>query len=292
LDGLLNGGGSILSGRSSENISTWSVSPLFAVTDRVSLYARVAKGYRPGGPNVVPPSAPANIPNQFESDTLISYEAGVRGETANRMFSFDASVYYLDWRNVQVVVTFEDPNLGTIDLDGNGGKARSTGAELMMGLRPISGLSLLFNGAYNDAQLQDDLPPIGDPPVTPGIRGDQLPFAPKWSASASADYEWTMGSDITAFVGGSVRWVSEQKTDFDPAYRAAFGRRLVIDSYETVELRAGLDFSRFIVTVYAKNVTDSDGLVDAGEYQTRPGNLVTASRIQQRTIGATVGFSF
>jgi hypothetical protein len=93
-------------------------------------------------------------------------------------------------------------------------------------------------------------------------------------------------------VGGSVRWVSEQKTDFDPAYTAAFGRRLTIDSYETLELRAGVDFSRFILTVYAKNVTDSDGLIDAGEFQTRPGNLVSASPLQPRTIGATVGFSF
>jgi outer membrane receptor protein involved in Fe transport len=292
LDGLLNRGGSVLTGRSSENISTWSLSPLFEVTDRVSLYARVAKGYRPGGPNVVPPSAPANIPNQFESDTLISYEAGIRGETADRTFSFDASIYYLDWRNVQVIVTFEDPNLGTIDLDGNGGKARSTGAELTTTLRPMRGLSLLFNGAYNDAQLRDDLPPIGDPAVIPGMRGDQLPFAPKWSASASADYEWTVADQVTAFVGGSFRWVSEQMTDFDPAYTAAFGRRLAIDSYETLELRAGVDFSRFIVTVYAKNVTDSDGLIDAGDYQTRPGNLVSASPIQRRTIGATVGFSF
>ncbi|HEY0938605.1 MAG TPA: TonB-dependent receptor [Steroidobacter sp.] len=292
LDGLLSFGTSVLSARSSENISTWSVSPLWEVTDRVSLYARVAKGYRPGGPNVVPPSAPANIPNQFESDTLISYEAGIRGETEDRTFSYDASIYYLDWRNVQVVVTYEDDNLGTIDLDGNGGKARSTGAELTAAWRPTRGLNLLLNAAYNDAQLKDDLPPIGEPPVVPGIDGDQLPFAPKWSASASADYEWNLASNVMAFVGASVRWVSEQKTDFDPAYRAAFGRRLVIDSYETLELRAGVDFNRFILTLYAKNVTDSDGLIDAGEFQTRPGNLVTASRIQPRTIGATLGFSF
>jgi iron complex outermembrane receptor protein len=292
LEGLLNGGGSVLTGRSSENISTWSVSPLFAVTDRVSLYARVAKGYRPGGPNVVPPSAPANIPNQFESDTLISYEAGVRGETEGRTFSYDASVYYLDWRNVQVIVTYEDPNLGTIDLDGNGGKARSTGAELTATLRPTPGLSLTFNAAYNDAELQDDLPPIGEPAVVPGIKGDRLPFAPQWTASLSADYEWPVTDNVVAFLGGSIRSISEQKTDFDPAYRAAFGDRLEIDGYERVDLRAGLYFGNFNLTLYGKNVTDSEGLADAGEFQTRPGNLVTASAIQQRTIGATLGFSF
>lgn len=193
---------------------------------------------------------------------------------------------------MQVIVTFEDPNLGTIDLDGNGGKARSTGAELTATLRPTRGLSLTLNGAYNDAQLQDDLPPIGEPAVTPGIKGDRLPFAPKWTASLSADYEWPVTDNVVAFFGGSVRSISDQKTDFDPAYRAAFGQRLVIEGYEMVDLRAGVDFGNFNLTVYGKNVTDSDGLIDAGEFQTRPGDLLTATAVTRRTIGATVGFSF
>ena len=289
LEGALNRGSSVLSARSAENIFTWSVSPRFAVNDHVSVYGRVAKGYRPGGPNVVPPSAPADIPQHFESDTLISYEAGIRGETPERAFSFDASVYSLDWRNIQVIVTYDDPNLGPIDLDGNGEKASSKGAELTLTLRPLQGLSLVLNGAYNDTQLKGDLPPVGA--VIPGFSGDRLPFAPKWSGSASADYEWPMGGS-TAFVGASLRWISDQATDFDPGYLDAFGRRLVIDGYETFDLRTGIHFDRFDVTLYAKNVGNSDGLIHAGDYQTRPGNLVTVTPIRPRTIGATVGFSF
>jgi outer membrane receptor protein involved in Fe transport len=290
LSGLLNFGDSVLSAESSDDIFTWSVSPRFEMTDHVSLYARVAKGYRPGGPNVLPPSAPADIPQQFESDTLISYEAGIRGETPDRTFSYDASIYYLDWDNIQVIVTYDDPNLGAIDLDGNGKKARSTGAELTLAFRPTRGLDIVVNGAYNDAQLKGDLPPIGG--VVPGFDGDRLPFAPEWTAYASADYDWPIGENTVAFVGGSVRYISEQATDFDPGYLDAFGRRLVIDGYETVDLRAGLDFDKFDVTVYAKNVNNSDGLIHAGDYATRPGDLVTATAIRPRTIGATVSFSF
>jgi iron complex outermembrane receptor protein len=47
--------------------------------DRRSLYARVAKGYRPGGPNVIPPSAPAGTPATFAPDKVTSYEAGFKG---------------------------------------------------------------------------------------------------------------------------------------------------------------------------------------------------------------------
>jgi len=290
LEGALNFGSSTLQAESSENISTWSVSPRFAVNDHVSLYTRIAKGYRPGGPNVLPPGAPPDIAQHFESDTLISYEAGIRGETPDRRFSFDASVYSLDWRNIQVIVTYDDPNLGPIDLDGNGKKGKSQGVELTTAFRPVRGLSLVLNAAYNDAKLKGDLPPTGG--VVPGVDGDRLPFAPEWAASASADYEWPVGGHAIAFVGGSLRWISEQATDFDPGYLAAFGRRLVIDGYETLDLRAGLDFNRFNVTVFAKNVTNSDGLIHAGDYLTRPGNFVTATPIRPRTIGATVGFSF
>jgi iron complex outermembrane recepter protein len=66
----------------------------------------------------------------------------------------------------------------------------------------------------------------------------------------------------------------------------------VIDGYETIDLRAGLNFEKFNLTVYAKNVNNSDGLVHAGDYLTRPGDVVTATAIRPRTIGATVGFSF
>lgn len=289
LAGLLNFGDSVSSARSSESIFTWSISPRFEMTDHVSLYARVAKGYRPGGPNVVPPSAPADIPEHFDSDTLISYEAGIRGETRDRTFSFDASIYYLDWRDIQVIVTYDDPNLGAIDLDSNGEKARSMGAELTLAFRPMHGLDVVLNAAYNDAQLKGDLPPIGG--IVPGFDGDRLPYAPEWSASASADYQWPVGTGI-AFVGASISAISDQSTDFDPGYLAAFGRRLAIDGYETVNLRAGINLGKFDLTVYAKNVNNSHGLIHAGDYLTRPGGLVTATTIRPRTIGATIAFSF
>ena len=57
------------SGNSSESVFTWSVSPRFEFSDHVSAYARVAKGYRPGGPNFVPPGAGPDFPTEFSSDS-------------------------------------------------------------------------------------------------------------------------------------------------------------------------------------------------------------------------------
>lgn len=279
-------GPDITNGRSSEDVFTWSVSPRFELSDHASLYARVAKGYRPGGPNVVPPGAGDAFPGFFEADTLISYEAGIRGETADRRFALDASVYYLDWSNIQVLVVYQT-GIGPIGADGNGDSARSQGAEVTATFRPTRGFDVVMNVAYNDATLRDDLPEGNG-----GFAGDRLPYAPEWSANLSADYEWAIGGGTTAFVGGNVRLVSDQEADFDDAYRTEYGRRLQIDGYATVDLRAGARFGAFNVTAFAKNLANSRGLTSAGGFGTRPGTAISASPIRPRTLGITLGADF
>ena len=41
---------------SSEDVFTYSIAPKFKFNDRMAIYARVAKGFRPGGPNVIAPA--------------------------------------------------------------------------------------------------------------------------------------------------------------------------------------------------------------------------------------------
>ncbi len=71
-----------INGKSDESVFTWSIAPRYEVNDLLSVYARIAKGYRPGGPNAIPPGAPPEVPTYYDADTIISYEAGIRGETA------------------------------------------------------------------------------------------------------------------------------------------------------------------------------------------------------------------
>lgn len=284
LDGALFGGRSQLNGDSSEGVFTWSVSPRWQVNDDLAVYARVAKGYRPGGPNVVPPGAGPDYPFEFDADTLLSYEIGARGQTGDGTFGFDVSLYYLDWSDIQVIASF-DSAAGPVNADANGDTARSLGAEGTFTFRPIRGLTAIASVAYNDAQLTEDLPAgLG------GFNGDQLPYAPEWSANLMLDYEWALSNNATAFVGGNIRLVSDQPADFDSGYIAAFGRRAMIDGYHTVDLRAGIEFDNFSVTAFARNVTDSSGLVNVGLLGTRPGGAIEVAPIRPRTIGVSLGF--
>lgn len=276
----------VVSGKSSEDVFTWSISPRFELSENATVYARVAKGYRPGGPNVVPPGAGEDFPSQYSADTLISYEAGVRAETPDRTFGIDASFYYLDWRDIQVLVTY-DTAIGPVNADGNGESATSKGAEVTATLRPTRGLDIVANVAYNDAQLDEDLPAGNG-----GYAGDRLPYAPEWSANISADYEWSVGGSAMAYLGGSVRFISDQPGGFDDNYRTTFGRRLVIDGYATADLRAGVTFGNVEVALYAKNVTNTLGVMSATQFGARPGTSLLASPIRPRTVGITLGADF
>ena len=66
--GPLVGGGSSFEGKSSDGVFTYSLAPSFKPNDNTRIYARVAKGYRPGGPNAVSPLAPDGVPRHFGPD--------------------------------------------------------------------------------------------------------------------------------------------------------------------------------------------------------------------------------
>ncbi|QXQ07313.1 TonB-dependent receptor [Sphingosinicellaceae bacterium] len=283
--GALAGGTNVLPiSRSSDNVFTYSVAPKFKLTPDASLYARVAKGYRPGGPNALAPGAPAGTPRDFGPDTVISYEAGFKGQTADNSFSLEVSGFYIDWSRIQLLAVINGFGVNT-----NAGKARSEGAEFTATARPAPGLVFSVNGAYTDAKLTQDAPAI-----VGGLRGDPLPFSPKISVSANGDYTWNLSEAVKAFAGASVRLLSRQYANFDTTYTPISGRSQPrVPSYEVVDLRAGVDFGRFTLEAYAKNLTDSGGIVSvsprtANGFNLRPAGAVGTGIIRPRTVGVAL----
>ncbi len=75
--GLLNGGSSEVDGNSSDNSLTYLFSPSYNIDERNMIYARVASGYRPGGPtNVGAATIAAGAPTTYKPDSLTNYEVG------------------------------------------------------------------------------------------------------------------------------------------------------------------------------------------------------------------------
>jgi hypothetical protein len=144
---------------------------------------------------------------------------------------------------------------------------------------------LSLNAAYTDTELDDDTGPL-----VGGLKGDQLPFTPEFSVGANVDYEWPVGAEAIAYVGGSLRYLSDQTGAFDFEYRTANGRQREISSYEVLDLRTGVNFGRYSIELYAKNLTDSDGRTSTADLGAYPNGALGTGVIRPRTVGLAFGF--
>jgi outer membrane receptor protein involved in Fe transport len=268
--------------KSSETVFTYSVAPRYEVNDHMSLYARVASGYRPGGPNVVPLGAPPDTPTTFDADRLTSWEVGIKTEAPNRKWSLEAAAFHLDWKDIQLFALVNDVGINT-----NGGKARVNGVEISGALRPVRGLTIAANGAYTDAKLLDDTPP-----VTGGLKGDRLPYVPKWSGAISTDYEFPVAAGAQGFVGGTVAYIGRRAANLNE--RDDDGGTVNVPGYTEVDLRAGANIDRFTIEAWVKNLFNKRGFTSLFGFG--PGNFPNdaagAAIIRPRTIGLTITAGF
>jgi iron complex outermembrane recepter protein len=262
--------------KSSESPFTYSVSGRFAQTANSSIYARVATGFRPGGPNVLPPNVPAGTPLTYKPDSLTSYEAGWKASGAGGRSSIDLSAFYLDWKDIQLFTV-----VNGFGINGNGGTAKSKGAELTASFTPTAGLTFALNGAYTDAVLTKDT----DPRVG-GKDGDSLPYTPKWAAGLRGDYDWNV-SGATAFVGGGVSYTGDRTFDF--VSRTGAGDLRTIGSYVTLDLRTGVEVGRWLLELYGKNLTNEDGIATVAAAGAFPNRALGLAYIRPRTIGLSLG---
>ena len=280
--------------RSDENVFTWSVAPKYEINDHTTLYARVAKGFRPGGPNVLPPGSIDQSLATYDSDSIVSYEAGIKAESADHRFSADAAVFHIDWDNIQLLAT--DPVSG-FSFNSNGGKAKSDGFELTLAARPMPGLELSANAAYTNARLSEDIP-LDVLGRRPAEKGDQLPFTPKFASALNADYQWAVGANALAHFGGSWRHVSGQTASYDAAFNEAFNRQRHVDAYDVIDLNAGVDFGRFDVQAFVKNLGNSHGVTSTTgttvflAFPVFPDGAIGTGIITPRTVGMSVGFRY
>jgi iron complex outermembrane recepter protein len=216
----------IFSTPSSGHVFTYSVAPRWHVDADTMVYARVATGYRPGGPNALPPLAPPDVPREYGADKTTNVELGIRSTQLDGLLSIDVAVFHVDWKDIQLI-----ENIGGFNFNGNGGTARSQGLEWTFGYIPVHGLTFKWTGAYTDAKLTSDAPTVH------GNSGDPLPYAPKWGTSVDGEYDWAAFADYKGFVGATWSYIGARRTDFGSSVDLT--AQVALPSYNTTEARVG-----------------------------------------------------
>ncbi len=225
-----------------------NVAPKASITwtpsDSFMAYALVDKGFRFGGPNLSPSSKAFPIPSSFATDSLINYELGERSSWFDNRLQFDASLFYIDWKKIQL--EFYSPS--GFSYVTNAGKASNYGAESSLTWRILPNLSLRTGITYLDASLAADYNPGGGSAIIP--KGTTLPGASKWQVSNSLSY-WLEGPLQPEFM------VSERYVSGAPG---AFSGGTPQGNYTIVDARATLHFDQFDLSPFVDNIFNSHGV--------------------------------
>jgi iron complex outermembrane recepter protein len=283
-----------------QNPVTPRASVTYQATDQTMVYTTVAKGYRLGGDQVVnwvadplcAPSLkllPGVVPsNTYSSDSLWSYELGAKSTLLNNRLQVDASVYYIDWSNIQTYV----PVASCLEaFVANYGKATSQGFDLQLQLALTEHLTMGVTGGYTDAYYpKSEI--IGTALLAQA--GERLPNVPPWSAAANVVYRQALSflSNTNAYVRVDFRHIGAMP-NLVPAlatYDPALGPHQDV-AYSTLNVRLGVVHGGLDMSVFVNNATNANPLL--GYYHYGLGDaLFQATQIPPLTVGIRTTYAF
>ncbi|HVK80798.1 MAG TPA: TonB-dependent receptor, partial [Verrucomicrobiae bacterium] len=273
---------------SDEHLS-WDLSAVYEVNPDLNLYGRVATGFR--APTIQGRDiAFFNPPSVANSETITSFEAGVKSDLLNNRARLNAAVFYYTIEDQQFSAI---GGLGNFNQLVNAEEGEAYGFEIEGEWAATDNLFLTSAFSYNHTEINDaDLVvgPCGSGQCTvrdPGdglgnvyIDGNPFPQAPEFTFDVTAEYTHPLTSGASLFVG----------TDW--TVRGSFN----IFLYDAVEyetdtpqfeggLRAGYRSAdgRYEAAVFGRNITDEENVIGGIDF-----NNNTAFVNEPRVIGVSL----
>jgi iron complex outermembrane receptor protein len=300
-EGPYNAGHSVSSGSSEETPVTQKVSLSYQLDQDQMWYATASKGYRIGGANtqiseVLCGQDLANfglttIPTTYDSDYLWNYELGTKSKFFGNRLQVDASVFYINWEDIQQRIQFP---ICAFNFITNLNEANSKGFDLYAAAQVTNNLLVTMAVGYTDAAYTEDTfgganpatgqravlfadgDPLGVPSwsVSTGIRYD-FPFLSRHDGFVRADYAYTAGYKV----GAGPRSVSH-----DPFLRG-------IDERNLVKLRAAVTLDQLELAAFIDNALNESPAMGRARLGNR-GTAFTNVSAQPRSYGMSVSYRF
>lgn len=257
-----------------ERAFTYLVTPRFKVSSNLMAYARFASGFRPGALNGVSPFFPV----QSTPDKTQNYELGLKGDVLDHRLTFDTSLYYISWKNVQIELYSADAFSFYVT---NESAAKSEGAELSVNWKPIGGTALNAWVSWNEAALTQAFPASS---FAVGATGDRLPFSARLSGHISVDQSFPITGDVTGDAGIDWSYIGNRVGDF-----TVTPVRQLLPGYGQVNLHATVAYRSWTGELYINNVANKRGVLYGGIGSNYPDYF---NYITPLTVGATITKSF
>ncbi|WP_262691265.1 TonB-dependent receptor [Kordiimonas aestuarii] len=252
------------------NDFSWDVAVNHILNPDLSIYARVATGFRAPsiqGRDVAFGSAPTTA----QEETIMSYEAGFKADLVEGRMRWNGAVFYYEMDDLQVTaVGGGSNNVRLLNLN----EVKAYGFETDLEFLVTQNLTLTAGASYAHTKIYDNsvrVPVCGSGMCTPTdrldnfgraiINGNPLPQAPDWTFNVTAEYVQPTGDGEEFFV--FTDWAYQGDTNFT-LYEAAEFRST--GTYE-LGLRLGYrwDDNRYEVAFFGRNLTDEKnvkGVID------------------------------
>jgi outer membrane receptor protein involved in Fe transport len=233
-----------------QDVSESSATPKFNLSYHLSptslVYVQAAEGYRIGQPNPVPfdPLSHQVIPASSSPDQLWNYELGEKSTFFENRLVVNASLYYIDWTNIQLN---ELTTASGINFIGNAGQAHIKGFELEVRARPAPDWEVGGSLSLTDAHL------VSVNPTVSATLGDRLPGSAPVTGVLYAEWSHPINDDVRIFLRADGRWVGKEYSNLMNATSLTFG------DYSTVNLRGGFDWKHYSATLFISNAFNNNG---------------------------------
>jgi outer membrane receptor protein involved in Fe transport len=293
-DPLTPGYGGTAPKNKSWNATTPSFKLNWEVDPDASVYANASKGFRLGGfnrpvpdtpivdANLVKLGLPPGLPDAFEPDSLWSYELGNKLDLADHRMTLNVAAFLLKWKNIQQDINLSDAGF---DYEVNAGNATSYGVEMELKARVTPQLTMSTSIGFTHATFDHDTTAFGT--ANDGAlnvrKGDWVQGVPRASASLGGDYHWALNDSVNAFVRGNGQWTGKSHGTVlrdDADYQRA--------SYFTADAATGLNWDKWEVTLFVKNLTNTHVAVQHPKVQ----NVSEIYYLRPRTLGVTANYEF
>lgn len=248
----------------------------YTPNENLMVYGLISEGFRFGTPNV-PGLSAHPIPSGSSSDKLTNYEIGVRSNWLNGDLQLDATVFYVDWTDIQLRLQTPD----FFNYATNGGAASSRGIELSASWRPTDQLDLSSSVTFQEARLEEPLFILWAGTAPEGAR---LPGSSDWSITNTATYRFHAPFD-PVFSASHVH-LSEGISDLNSAIPGATPR--LQGGYDLVDLRLTGTFGNADISLFGTNIFDERGVTRTVSEV----NGIGQGIVRPRTIGITARWRY
>ncbi|WP_171452097.1 TonB-dependent receptor [Pseudomonas aeruginosa] len=266
--------------------------------DDLLSYASLSHGEKSGGVNLAVGSALS-----AGADSLLvgperanDAELGLKSTLFDRRLLLNANLFWTGIHGYQATTLYQAPgSTQLVQVLANAGSVRSRGLEFEATALPLRGLTLNFNGSYNDVTYLSfkDAPCPAEVSTRPGapsscdLSGQRVVGASKWIANLNGEYQWRLDDRFQPYVSASYAYRSAAEGTLDNSDLSK------IDGYALVNLAAGLRSDlgdgQLDTSVWLKNAFDKDYYLSA--FASINGSY-TASVGQPRTLGVSLRYDF